>query len=129
MPDNVRPVGSTTCAERIPPDPRTQYRFRENWAAIFPGRIRRRAISLACRFAHGASDSWAASRLTSYNVCYTKLLRLKNGMEVNGKSIMGVLMLAAHRDSSVVVRAEGPDADEAVREIGDLIARKFDEEE
>ncbi len=54
---------------------------------------------------------------------------LKNGVEVNGKSIMGVLMLAAHRDSSVRVRAEGPDAAEAVREIGDLITRKFDEEE
>ena len=53
----------------------------------------------------------------------------KNGMEVNGKSIVGVLMLAAHRESCVVVRAEGPDAGEAVREIGELIARKFDEEE
>lgn len=72
----------------------------------------------------------AAAKLVKLANRFASEIRiLKNGMEVNGKSIMGVLMLAAHRDSSVVVRAEGPDADEAVREIGDLIARKFDEEE
>lgn len=72
----------------------------------------------------------AAAKLVRLANRFASEIRItKNGMEVNGKSIMGVLMLAAHRDSSVVVRAEGPDATEAVREIGDLIARKFDEEE
>jgi phosphocarrier protein HPr len=53
---------------------------------------------------------------------------VKNGMEVNGKSIMGVLMLAAPKDAKILVRAVGPDAEEAVAAIGELIARKFGEE-
>ena len=72
----------------------------------------------------------AAAKLVKLANRFASEIRItKNGVEVNGKSIMGVLMLAAHRDSSVIVRAEGPDAAEAIREIGDLIARKFDEEE
>ena len=68
-----------------------------------------------------------------------KLVRLANGfaseirvakdrVEVNGKSIMGVLMLAAPKDTKVLIRAVGPDAEEAVTAIGDLIAGKFGEE-
>lgn len=53
----------------------------------------------------------------------------KDGVEVNGKSIMGVLMLAAPRESRIVVRAVGSDAEEAVAAIGELIGRKFGEEE
>jgi len=52
----------------------------------------------------------------------------KEGMEVNGKSIMGVLMLAAPKDAKILVRAVGPDAEEAVAAIGELIAGKFGEE-
>lgn len=52
----------------------------------------------------------------------------KNGMEVNGKSIMGVLMLAAPKDAKILIRAIGPDAEEAVAAIGELIAGKFGEE-
>jgi phosphocarrier protein len=53
---------------------------------------------------------------------------LKDGMEVNGKSIMGVLMLAAPKDTKILIRATGLDAEEAVAAIGELIARKFGEE-
>jgi len=52
----------------------------------------------------------------------------KDGMEVNGKSIMGVLMLAAPKDTKILIRAIGPDAEEAVAAIGELIAGKFGEE-
>jgi phosphocarrier protein HPr len=52
----------------------------------------------------------------------------KDGMEVNGKSIMGVLMLAAPKDAKILIRASGPDAEEAVAAIGELIAGKFGEE-
>ena len=52
----------------------------------------------------------------------------KDGMEVNGKSIMGVLMLAAPKDAKILIRACGEDAEEAVAAIGELIARKFGEE-
>jgi phosphocarrier protein len=52
----------------------------------------------------------------------------KDDLEVNGKSIMGVLMLAAPKDSRIVVRASGPDAEAVLDAIGDLIGRKFGEE-
>jgi phosphotransferase system HPr (HPr) family protein len=42
---------------------------------------------------------------------------LKDDQVVNGKSIMGILMLAAEKDSEVIVVAEGSDSEEAVREL------------
>ena len=48
-------------------------------------------------------------------------------LEVNGKSIMGVMMLAAEQGSMLKVKAEGPDAEQAVAAIADLVARKFGE--
>jgi phosphocarrier protein HPr len=53
---------------------------------------------------------------------------VKDGLEVNGKSIMGVLMLAAPKEARILIRATGPDAEEAVAAIGELIAGKFGEE-
>jgi phosphocarrier protein HPr len=53
---------------------------------------------------------------------------VKVGMVVNGKSIMGVLMLAAPKDTKILIRATGEDAEEALAAIGELIARKFGEE-
>jgi phosphocarrier protein len=53
---------------------------------------------------------------------------LKDGVEVNGKSIMGVLMLAAPKESRILVRASGADAEAALSAIGELIGRKFGEE-
>jgi phosphocarrier protein len=53
---------------------------------------------------------------------------VKVGMVVNGKSIMGVLMLAAPKDTKILIRATGVDAEEALAAIGELIARKFGEE-
>ena len=52
---------------------------------------------------------------------------VKDGMEVNGKSIMGVLMLAAPKDTKILIRATGVDAEEALAAIGELISRKFGE--
>ena len=51
----------------------------------------------------------------------------KDGREVSGKSIMGVMMLAAGKGSRVTFRAEGPDAEKALDAIEALINRKFDE--
>ena len=53
----------------------------------------------------------------------------KDGREVSGKSIMGVMMLAAAKGSTVKIETEGPDADDAMRAIVELIADKFGEEE
>jgi phosphocarrier protein len=48
-------------------------------------------------------------------------------LEVNGKSIMGVMMLAAECGSMVLLRADGPDATEALDALSTLIAGKFGE--
>ena len=52
----------------------------------------------------------------------------KDGEEVNGKSIMGLMMLAAGPGSTLVVNCDGDDCQEALGEIEALIQRKFDEE-
>jgi phosphocarrier protein len=52
---------------------------------------------------------------------------LKDGMEVNGKSIMGVMMLAAECGSNITIRASGADAEQAVTALTDLIAGGFGE--
>lgn len=50
----------------------------------------------------------------------------KDGLEVNGKSIMGVMMLAAEMGSEVKVTARGEDEDEAVKALAEVIASKFE---
>ena len=52
----------------------------------------------------------------------------KEGEEVNGKSIMGLMMLAAGQGSKLLIRCEGPDADKAMVEIEELIQKKFNED-
>jgi phosphocarrier protein len=52
----------------------------------------------------------------------------KDGERVNGKSIMGLMMLAAGHGSKLQISCEGPDAEKALGEIEALVARKFDEE-
>lgn len=52
----------------------------------------------------------------------------KDGLDVNGKSIMGVMMLAAECGSSIIIRANGPDAEQAVQALADLVASGFGEE-
>lgn len=52
----------------------------------------------------------------------------KDGISVNGKSIMGVLMLAASKGTNIEVSVKGDDADEAMEALGKLIEDKFGEE-
>jgi phosphocarrier protein len=71
----------------------------------------------------------AAAQLVRLANQFSAEIRLiKEGMEVNGKSIMGVLMLAAPKDTRILFRASGEDAEEALAAIGALIERKFGEE-
>jgi phosphocarrier protein len=53
----------------------------------------------------------------------------RNGRRINAKSIMGVMMLAAGKGSSVVVDTEGERAEEALAAVLALIADRFGEEE
>ena len=64
-------------------------------------------------------------RLASTFNCEVELL--KDDMAVNAKSIMGVMMLAAECGSSIMIRADGPDAEQAVNAIGRLVAEGFGE--
>ena len=52
----------------------------------------------------------------------------KNGQEVNGKSIMGILMLAASQGVEITVRAQGEDREAAVSALGELVDNGFGEE-
>ena len=52
----------------------------------------------------------------------------KEGESVNGKSIMGLMMLAASHGTTLTVTAEGSDATDAVNELEDLVNRNFEEE-
>ena len=52
----------------------------------------------------------------------------KDGLEVNAKSIMGVMMLAAEMGSSLFILAEGPDEEAAAEAIAVVFASKFGEE-
>lgn len=51
----------------------------------------------------------------------------KDGMTINAKSIMGVMMLAAEQGSTMIIRAEGPDAEAAVAQLAQLVADGFGE--
>jgi len=51
----------------------------------------------------------------------------RDDMEVNGKSIMGVMMLAAEYGATLQLHADGPDAEEAVDVLASLIASRFGE--
>jgi phosphocarrier protein HPr len=52
----------------------------------------------------------------------------KEGEQINGKSIMGLMMLAAGQGSKLQIRCEGADADKAMEELEELINRKFNED-
>jgi len=52
----------------------------------------------------------------------------KDGLQVNGKSIMGVLMLAAEQGSTLRLSAHGPDADAALSALTALVSSGFGEE-
>jgi phosphocarrier protein len=52
----------------------------------------------------------------------------KDGQEINGKSIMGLMMLAAGQGSVLKITADGEDSSKAIKEIELLIERKFDED-
>jgi phosphocarrier protein len=52
----------------------------------------------------------------------------KEGEKINGKSIMGLMMLAAGEGSKLSISCEGPDADKMMEELEDLIQQKFNED-
>ena len=72
----------------------------------------------------------ASAKLTQLAGKYrSEVWMAKGPRRINAKSIMGVMMLAAGKGSTVIVDTEGERADEAMRQILDLIAGKFGEAE
>ncbi|MFB0526704.1 MAG: HPr family phosphocarrier protein [bacterium] len=58
----------------------------------------------------------------------SKVSIIKNGQEVDGDSILGIMMLAAEFGSDITVIVSGKDEKEAIKKIEELFTRKFDEE-
>ena len=71
----------------------------------------------------------AALLVKTSNLFKSDIFISKDGQEVNGKSIMGILILAAAKGTEVIVKARGEDSESALDAIGDLIDRYFDEEQ
>jgi phosphocarrier protein len=72
----------------------------------------------------------AAAKLVTCANRYAAEIQLeRNGQRVNGKSIMGVMMLAAGKGSELTLSADGEDAEDAMQAIESLIAERFGESE
>ena len=72
----------------------------------------------------------AAAKLVHTAARFRSSIKIKKGdEEVDGKSILGILLLAAGKGSIITVRAEGEDEAAAVQAIEDLVNAKFDESE
>lgn len=72
----------------------------------------------------------AAAKLVHMAARFSSDVKVRKGEEeVDAKSILGVLLLAAPKGSTLVVTAEGADEEDAVRSIEELFDAKFDEAE
>ena len=69
----------------------------------------------------------AASLVKSAARFKSEFFIYKDGMEINGKSIIGVMTLAAEQGSKLLLKFEGPDEEEAAKAVIDLFQRGFDE--
>jgi phosphocarrier protein len=72
----------------------------------------------------------ASAKLTQVASAYRSEIWLtRNSRRVNAKSIMGVMMLAAGKGATILIEAQGEDAEAALAALQKLIADKFDEGE
>jgi phosphocarrier protein len=71
----------------------------------------------------------AAAKLVHTSGAYqSRVSVIKDGEEVDAKSILGILLLAAGQGSELTIRCQGPDEEEALNAVSTLIANRFDEE-
>ena len=72
----------------------------------------------------------AAAKFVKLASSFESLIEIeRKGRRVNGKSIMGVMMLAASKGSQVTIYADGIDAEESIEQLAQLINNRFDEDE
>ena len=71
----------------------------------------------------------AAAKLVTLASEFASEIHVERGTKrVNGKSIMGVMMLAAAQGSSIKLHADGDDAEDALNALSELIAQRFGED-
>jgi phosphocarrier protein len=70
----------------------------------------------------------AALLVKTANRFQAEVIIEKDGLEVNGKSIMGILMLAAAKGSKITLKADGRDSTQVIQTLGELIENKFGED-
>lgn len=72
----------------------------------------------------------AAAKFVTLASSFASDIRVtRNGQEVNGKSIMGVMMLAASKDSEITLIINGNDEAEAIEKLSELVQERFGEDE
>ncbi len=71
----------------------------------------------------------AAKFVTLASSFASNITLTRNSQQVNGKSIMGVMMLAASRGCEMTINADGDDETEAIDRLSELVAQRFGEDE
>jgi phosphocarrier protein len=86
-----------------------------------------RAVDISNRL--GLHARAAAKLVHTAGAFKSRTTLVKDGEEVDAKSILGILLMAAAQGTRMLVRCEGEDEEAALRAVTELIANKFDEEE
>ena len=86
-----------------------------------------RTVTIANRVGLHARPAAEFVKLAGHYRCDVKLT--KDDLTVDGKSIMGVMMLAAGKGSEVILYADGEDEDESIQKLVELINNRFNEDE
>jgi len=76
---------------------------------------------------HGLHARPAAEMVKAASKFKSDITISRDDLEVNGKSIMGVMMLAAEYGATITLKASGPDADTALDALSALVASRFGE--
>jgi phosphocarrier protein len=76
---------------------------------------------------HGLHARPAAEMVKAASRFKSDITICRDDLEVNGKSIMGVMMLAAEFGATITLRASGPDADDAIDALAGLVSSRFGE--
>ena len=76
---------------------------------------------------HGLHARPAAEMVKAASKFKCEITISRDDLEVNGKSIMGVMMLAAEYGATITLKATGPDADDALDALSALVAARFGE--
>ena len=86
-----------------------------------------RAVDISNRL--GLHARAAAKLVHTAGAFKSRTTLVKDGEEVDAKSILGILLMAAAQGTRMLVRCEGEDEEAALRTVTQLIVNKFDEEE